>query len=116
MFMPVRYPPSAGRTGLGTASRGNAATSRQIFGIADLEAERRWPRFTASIDVAEAFALLVKLAKQQNDSIETVAREGVGRKLGRDRDSGPAEPAGDKPYESRVSAQRVSDDVGAAGP
>lgn len=137
----------------------DAATSRQIFGIADLEAERRWPRFTAkavastpvrallafpvfdggdtyaalnlyadrpgtldsrtqeagamiaariaetltagqgrgksvraartdaineaknllmsrfSIDVAQAFALLVKLAKQQNDSIEAVARE-----------------------------------------
>ena len=28
-----------------------------------------------SIDVAQAFALLVKLAKQQNDSIEAVARE-----------------------------------------
>lgn len=35
-----------------------------------------------SIDVAQAFAVLVKLAKQQNDSVEAVAREVVNGRIG----------------------------------
>lgn len=57
-----------------TAGRGRRRSARSARTDAINEAKNLLMR-RFGIDVAQAFALLVKLAKQQGDSIETVARE-----------------------------------------
>jgi hypothetical protein len=57
-----------------TVGRGQPAQASSPAAIAIDEATNLLMR-RFGIDVAQAFALLVKLAKQQGDSIETVARE-----------------------------------------
>jgi hypothetical protein len=66
------------------------------------------------LDVAQAVAQLVKVSKQQNDSMEAAAHWCVTASLGADRRPGAPEPAGDKANQRRVSTEWVSHGIRAA--
>ena len=59
------------------------------------------------LDVAQAVAQLVKVSKQQNDSIEAAARLCVVADLGGQRQPGAPEPARDQPHHPRMGAQWI---------
>jgi hypothetical protein len=66
------------------------------------------------LDAAQAVAQLVKVSKQQNDSMEAAARLCVSAGLRGDRQPGAPEPARYQPDHRWMHAQRVGYRVGAA--
>ena len=66
------------------------------------------------LDAGQAIARLVRVAKQQNDSIEAVARTCVAAGLRRQRHAGTPEPVGDQPHHRWMRAERIGYPVGTA--
>ncbi len=58
------------------------------------------------LDAAQAVAQLVKVSKEQNDSLEAAARMCVAAALCGERLPGAPEPAGDEPHHRRVRTKR----------
>ena len=69
---------------------------------------------TDELDTAQPVVQLVKVSKQQNDSIEAAARLCVSAGLRGDRQPGAPEPARYQPDHRRMRAQRVGYSVGTA--
>lgn len=66
------------------------------------------------LDAAQAVAQLVRVSKQQNDSIEAAARMCVSAGLRGQRHPGAAKAAGDQPDHGWMRAERVGYRVGSA--
>ena len=66
------------------------------------------------LDVAQAVAQLVKVSKQQNDSMEAAAHWCVAATLGADRRPGATEPAGDKAHQRWMSTEGFGHRIRAA--
>jgi ANTAR domain len=66
------------------------------------------------LDAGQAVARLVRVSKQQNDSIEAAARMCLAADLRRQRQAGAPEAVGDQPHHRRMRAEWIGHRVGAA--
>lgn len=66
------------------------------------------------LDAGQAVALLVKVAKQQTDSIEAVARRCIAASLDGERYVGAPEPVRDEPHHRGMRAEWIRHRVGPA--